>query len=196
MKNQFVVAIFAVFVGFVTLSFYTAPPIDDKVTGQSHQGTVIGAAHEPGTQNQVVADSRMVEVGKVLFVFLVLSVVFESALTPIFNWRLFVKHLSNKGWKTPITVILAIVVFSNYNLDIIRDLLNALDPPANGEYPFTFAGKIFSAFLIAGGSAGILEIYKKLKIRDPRGRLDEVEETEKANAAKDGSKKKKQPNKP
>src|SRR5882672_5318127 len=70
-------------------------------------------------------------VGEVLLVFLVLSVVFEVALTPIFNWRIFLRYLEGNGWKTPITVVLAFLVFWGYRLDIIRDLLVALGYEAN-----------------------------------------------------------------
>ena len=48
---------------------------------------------------------------QVLFMFLVLSVVFETALTPIFNWRVFCARFDGKGVKTPLTVIAAVVVF-------------------------------------------------------------------------------------
>ncbi len=101
-------------------------------------------------------------IGEVLVTFLVLSVVFEVALTPLFNWRLFLKHLEGKGWKTPITVGIAYLVFWGYNLDIIYDLLTALG------YPVTkgLGGQILTAFLIAGGSDGILQIFRKLKIRE------------------------------
>ena len=67
------------------------------------------------------------KVGSVLLVFLVLSIVFESALTPVFNWRVFRKRFDGKGVKTPIVVILAFVVFWSYDLDIINDILVAVN---------------------------------------------------------------------
>ena len=103
----------------------------------------------------------MEDVGKVLFVFLVLSVVFEVALTPIFNWRFFMAHLEGKGYKTPITVALAFIVFWGYGLDIIRDLLVALKRPAE----VSIGGQILTALLIAGGSSGVFQIFTRLKIR-------------------------------
>ncbi|MGD2271346.1 MAG: hypothetical protein PVI06_13155 [Desulfobacterales bacterium] len=107
------------------------------------------------------ANSSMDSVGRVLLVFLVLSVVFEVALTPLFNWRIFMLHFEGKGYKTPITVVLAFIVFWSYGLDIIRDLLVALGQPANQS----IGGQILTALLIAGGSSGVFQIFTKLKIR-------------------------------
>lgn len=104
----------------------------------------------------------MEEVGEVLLTFLVLSVVFEVALTPLFNWRMYLIHLEGKGWKTPIVIGLALLVFWGYNMDIIYDLLTAL----GYEVSKGFGGQMLTALLIAGGSSGILEIFRKLNIRE------------------------------
>lgn len=119
---------------------------------------------------------NMNEVGNVLIVFLVLAVVFEVALTPIFNWSIFLAHFEGKGYKTPITVILAFIVFWGYGLDIISDLLQALDRDAD----ITIGGQIITAFLIAGGSSGVFQIFTKLKIHmDPEERRIRTEEAKK-----------------
>jgi hypothetical protein len=93
----------------------------------------------------------------------VLSVLFEVALTPIFNWRFFLAYFEGKGYKTPFTVIVALIVFWKYDLDIIKDLLNALGHPAVKS----FWGQVITALLIAGGSDGIFRIFAKLGIRNP-----------------------------
>ncbi len=117
-------------------------------------------------QQQTVApqqESDMLgKVGRVLLVFLVLSVVFESALTPVFSWRVFRNRFDGKGVKTPIVVVLAFVVFWGYGLDIVYDLLNAL---GYDEVTITLGGRALSALLIAGGSSGIFRIFARLGIR-------------------------------
>jgi hypothetical protein len=70
-------------------------------------------------------------------------------------------HLEGKGYKTPITVALAFIVFWGYGLDIIRDLLVALKRPAE----VSIGGQILTALLIAGGSSGVFQIFTRLKIR-------------------------------
>lgn len=115
------------------------------------------------------------DVGSVLVVFLVLSVVFESALTPIFNWRIFLLHFEGKGVKVPLTVAAAFIVFWAYDLDIVARLMTALghDQEAN------FGGRVLTAFLIAGGSDGIFRIFSKLGIRNPTERKEKAEEARK-----------------
>ena len=112
------------------------------------------------------------KVGEVLIVILVLSVVFEVALTPVFNWRVFLKHAEGKGWKTPIVIGAALLVFWSYDLDIIGDLLVALGKSAS----LTFGGQVLTALLIAGGSDGIFRIFTKLNIRNPVERKVKAEQ--------------------
>lgn len=111
----------------------------------------------------------LAEVGRVLLVFLVLSVVFESALTPIFNWRVFRKRCAGKGVKVPITVILAFVIFWSYGLDIFHDLLMAMEYNHAGGHERlpSLGGQALTALLIAGGSSGIFTIFQRLGIRSP-----------------------------
>ena len=111
-------------------------------------------------------------IGDVLLLFLVLSVVFEVALTPVFNSRFYLAYLDGQGLKIPITIALALLVFWAYDLDIIRDTLNALEQKdAFGKrISLSFGGQILTALLIAGGSDGIFRIFSKLGIRNPAER--------------------------
>ena len=137
-----------------------------------------GAAQEAtqGVSAPKAGDGSMDKVGRVLFVFLVLSVVFEVALTPIFNWRIFMAHFEEKGLKMPITVALAFIVFWGYGLDIIGDLLTALGNPTGRS----LGGQILTALLIAGGSSGVFQIFAKLGIR-----MNTEERKRKAEEARD-----------
>lgn len=128
-------------------------------------------AQEDPTQPILNESAMAEEVARVLLVFLVLSLVFEVALTPIFNWRIFMQRFDGKGLKVPITVILAFVVFWSYDLDIIRDLLVSLRYEADA----TVGGQVLTALLIAGGSDGIFRIFIKLGIRNPKARRQEIQ---------------------
>lgn len=139
----------------------TAPPASSgggaSMTGTPQSGTSSSAK---GTLNP-----DLDKVGKVLVTFLVLSVLFEVALTPLFNWRRFIKYLDGGGWKTPITIGLAFLIFWKYELDIVSDLLVALGRQDQDSAP-NFGGRILSALVIAGGSSGVLEIFRTLGIRE------------------------------
>jgi len=121
----------------------------------------------------------------VLFPYFVLAVVFEVALAPLFNWRIFLLHFEGKGYKTPITIALAYVTFSAANLDIFGELLTAL---GHGYEPVvvdkiskpvtsTWWGQFLTAFLIAGGSSGINQIFSKLGIRTPKLNKQKAQES-------------------
>lgn len=112
----------------------------------------------------------MEDVGVVLVKFVVLSVVFEAAMTPIFNWRFFLRHFEGKGVKTPLVVGLAFLIFWSYDLDIIRDLLKIWDDTVN----LSLGGQFITALLIAGGSDGVFRIFTKLGIRNPAERAEKA----------------------
>ena len=132
--------------------------VAEETSSQQTLGGAEMAAETAGGEDEA---RGMDSVGRVLVVFLVLSVVFEVALTPLFNWRVFMARFEGKGYKTPITVALAFIVFWGYGLDIIKDLLVALGKPASQS----IGGQILTALLIAGGSSGVYQIFTKLKIR-------------------------------
>ena len=143
----------------------------------------VSPATEERDDRLIVARSENVlnidEIVRVLVIFVVLSVVFEVALTPIFNWRIFLARFESRGFKTPITVILAFLVFWRYDLDIITDLLIVLRhlEPGTGS---TLGGQALTALLIAGGSDGVFRIFAKLGIRNPEARKLKAEEAQRA----------------
>ena len=110
------------------------------------------------------------ELAEILALFLVLSIVFESALTPVFNWRVFARKFDGKGVKTPVIVILAFVVFWRYDLDIIKDILNAFKLNNSEAYSTSIGGQFLTALLIAGGSDGVFRIFSRLGLRNPADR--------------------------
>mgnify|MGYP001614421878 CR=1 FL=1 len=137
------------------------------------------AASAENTAEQIPKDilkqAELEGVWRVLVVFLILSAVIESALTPLFNWRLFVRHFLNKGLRIPITVLFAILVVRGYDLDIFRDILVALGESAEPR----IGGQVLTAFLLAGGSSGVNKLLQTWKIR-----LSDGERSERANEAK------------
>ncbi|MDE2914183.1 MAG: hypothetical protein OXL68_14805 [Paracoccaceae bacterium] len=134
------------------------------------------------------------QIGEILVLLFVISVVFETALTPIFNWRVFARFCEGKGVKTPITVIAAVVLLWNYDIDIFKHIIDAFADAGGGEgadqaavvgaqgaaeSKSTFLGRIITGLLVAGGSGAVFNIFTKLNLRDP-GKL-----AEKAQAARD-----------
>jgi hypothetical protein len=106
----------------------------------------------------------------VLFLVLALSLVFESAMSVIFDWRLFIRYFEGRGVKTPLIVAVAFLVFLNYELDIVAELLRGF-PQISGTIGDTsLPGQLLTALLIAGGSSGVFRIFARLGIRSPEER--------------------------
>ena len=144
-------------------------------------------AQDESQKTETATNIDMDSVVDVLIVFLVLSIVFEVALTPIFNWRIFLAYFEGKGYKTPMTVVLAFLVFWGYNLDIITDLLHILTPNITIEGP-TKGGQVLTALLIAGGSSGFFQVLKKLNLIDVEGRTRRLQEAQSWQAKRRGQK--------
>ena len=120
------------------------------------------------------------QIGEILVLLFVISVVFETALTPIFNWRLFARFCEGKGVKTPLTVIAAVALLWNYDIDIFRHIIDAFasDGKATGEA--TFLGRIITGLLVAGGSGAIFNIFAKIGLRNPKELARKAEKTREA----------------
>lgn len=122
---------------------------------------------------------RLARTGEVLFLFLVLSVVVESAMSVIFDWRIFIRHFEGRGVKTPFIVGTTFLLFLKYDLDIIYDLLVALGRDASPSIVGTF----LTALLVAGGSGGIFRIFSRLGIRSPAARRRKAEEERRSDSS-------------
>jgi len=147
--------------------------------GAAAPAAVPAAAPAENTAEQIPKDilkqAELEGVWRVLVVFVILSAVIESALTPLFNWRQFVMRFDKKSLRTPITMVFAILIVRGYDLDIFRDILVAIGEPERTG----IGGQILTAFLLAGGSSGVNKLLQTWKIR-----LSDEERSRRANEAK------------
>ena len=107
------------------------------------------------------------QIGSILALLLVISIVFETALTPIFNWRFFAKHCEGKGIKTPITIAAAVTLLWGYDIDIFKHVIDAFAGTGAPDSSSNFMGRIMTGLLVAGGSGAIFNIFTKLGLRSP-----------------------------
>ena len=136
------------------------------------------------------------QIGEILVLLFVISVVFETALTPIFNWRVFARFCEGRGVKTPITVLAAVGLLWNYDIDIFKHAIDAFaaaeGPAANAQgvpaaaqgsvattqkaagSTSTFLGRIMTGLLVAGGSGAVFNIFAKLGLRNPTQLADKA----------------------
>ncbi|WP_233992515.1 hypothetical protein [Salinibacter altiplanensis] len=126
------------------------------------------ASGKPPSARSGMDRSRVVNV---LFLVLALSLVFESAMSVLFDWRLFIRYCEGRGVKTPLIIAVAFLVFLNYDLDIVAELLRGFpEIQAQNIGSPTLPGQILTALLIAGGSGGVFRIFARLGIRSPEER--------------------------
>lgn len=107
----------------------------------------------------------------VLFVFIAIAVVFEAAMSAIFDWRVFIRYFEGRGVKTPVLVGVALLVTFTYDLDVLHQILQALSRDSDPTDP----GKLITAFLISGGSSAVFQVYSNLGIRNPAERARKAE---------------------
>ncbi|MGF1476384.1 MAG: hypothetical protein ACFB6S_12540 [Geminicoccaceae bacterium] len=111
---------------------------------------------------------RYEEVFSIFVVVLILSVLFETALSPIYSWHLYLRYMEGRGFKTVINVGMAYLMLWAYDLDVVADLLTALQDPGMAPVEQQTGGRWLTALLIAGGSDGVFKVMTRLKIRDPQ----------------------------
>lgn len=102
---------------------------------------------------------------KVLFAAFLLAVVVEWGLSVIFNWRWVVLLLDAKGLKTFVTLIVSYALVTSFDIDIVKELINAL---RNAGHESTFWSRVLSAFVVAGGSASVNSLMVALGFRAVR----------------------------
>ena len=124
-------------------------------------------------------------IGEILALLFVISIVFETALTPIFNWRIFAKYFEGKGVKTPVTIVAAVALLWGYDIDIFKHIIDAFAAGGAAPSTSTFPGRIMTGLLVAGGSGAIFNIFAKMGLRNPKELAKKAEKArEEASAAK------------
>ncbi|MDF0668190.1 MAG: hypothetical protein P0119_19265 [Nitrospira sp.] len=117
------------------------------------------------------------KLGSALLGYLVISAVLEMALTVVFNWRLFSRYLEGKGWKTPFAILFSAFVVWNYDLNMMKDVLDALGMCGkDGCSQSPAIGRVVTAFALAGGSDAFFRLFTRLGIRNPLERKEKAAE--------------------
>ncbi|MBK8456731.1 MAG: hypothetical protein IPL47_06175 [Phyllobacteriaceae bacterium] len=119
------------------------------------------------TRDVAAAEFQFSEIGaqsaSAITILVVLAVLIENALTPLFNWRVFRTYVSLKGWRTIIMVALSAAVVWVFGIDAVAVLVDKF----NGEHPAP--SPAFSGFLttmvLAGGSHGVFNLLRALGVR-------------------------------
>jgi hypothetical protein len=105
-----------------------------------------------------------------LFLF---AVLLESALALLFNWRPFVEVLNPRAVRPLVAFIVALLFVLTYGFDAVGALMEATKerPPSSES---GLLGKMLTAAILAGGSAGVNTLLVTLGFRQPRNPATEA----------------------
>lgn len=120
----------------------------------AQEGT--GAAAGAGELNQLA-----IILGKVA----IIVVILESALSALFNWRVYREVVNHRAWKTPVMLLFGLAICWTFQYDIFAQALVAAGATA-AVATGNWLTLLVSAMILAGGSSGINTLLKNLGLRN------------------------------
>jgi hypothetical protein len=96
----------------------------------------------------------------------IVVVILESALSALFNWRVYREVVNHRAWKTPLMFATGLVIVWQFGFDVFAQMLpkaGAVNAPADGNW----LTMIVSALILAGGSSGVNTLFQNLGLRNP-----------------------------
>lgn len=103
---------------------------------------------------------------RALVILFVMAVLIESALSVIFNWRVFLRFFNGKGVKTLVMVAVSALAVDAFDINIVHDLMVAYGKADETTDPTL--GFWLTALILAGGSAGVYNLLVALGYRDAK----------------------------
>lgn len=123
-------------------------------------GLVLGA--QPAFAQGAVPDA-LPTLGTKLIGLFVVATLMESALTAIFNWRLYREFFNGRAVKTLVMALVGYAVVVTFHYDIFQQIVVLSGGVGAGDG----VSRLLSALVLAGGSAAVYEVFKALGLRPP-----------------------------
>ncbi len=124
-----------------------------------------GSPPDPAGLPKVLTDKLLPELAGLLAV----ATAMETALTTLFNWRLYREFFNGRAVKTLVMILFGGTIVSVFNYDVIARIIvysgGKEAVPATAQ--FLTASGFLSAMVLAGGSAAVFELFKRLGLRSP-----------------------------
>lgn len=93
----------------------------------------------------------------------VTATVLESALTTIFQWRLYREFFNGRAVKTLVMIVAGLAVVKGFDYDVFARVM----AQAGGAGSSSATSQLLSAFILAGGSAAVYQLFVSLGFRAP-----------------------------
>lgn len=117
------------------------------------------------TQDTSKTQESNVDVFKAVSLLLFLAIVIESALAIIFSWRPFVGTFNARAIRPLISFVVSYLFVETFELDLMTTIVDSM---TNAHHATSLSGKILTALVLAGGSAGVNNLLVALGYRQKR----------------------------
>lgn len=104
-------------------------------------------------------------------IFLVLSFVIEITLTPIFNWRVYLRRFNGATYIHPLTLAATYLLLKQYSMDPTEMLFDAFAP----NFVDGTGSTLISAFLIMFGSEGVFRFLSWSGVQSQSRRIQRAQ---------------------
>jgi hypothetical protein len=91
-------------------------------------------------------------VAEVIGAIAILSIFVERALAPVFEWRIILDKIKNKGFKEPIALAASFLVVYLYKFDAMAVIFT--------QEKNSILGYVITAAVVAGGSKGSVKLFR------------------------------------
>lgn len=91
-------------------------------------------------------------IAEVLGTIVVLAMIVERSFAPIFEWRVVLDKIQDKGIKEPVVLIASIAIVYLYKFDAMAVIFSQEKP--------SMVGYLITAGVIAGGSKGSVKLFR------------------------------------
>lgn len=99
---------------------------------------------------------------KALFILFVLAVLLENALALLFRWQPFLATFNSRNLTPVIAFVVSFIFVATFGLDVVTSLTNIY---TQASHPSELPGRLVTAMIVAGGSAGVNRILQTFGFR-------------------------------
>lgn len=125
----------------------------------------IAVATAQVVDQQVNAAKGLGQLATILGTVAIVVVFLESALSSVFNWRVYREVVNQKAMKTPIMLAVSLAICLSFDYDPFALMLAAAgaeSEAANGNW----LTQLLSAMILSGGSSGVNTLFRSLGLRE------------------------------
>lgn len=118
-----------------------------------------------GLDQQADAGNGLGKLATLLGTVAIVVVFLESALSSVFNWRVYREVINQRAMKTPIMLAVGLAICLSFDYDPFSLMLISAGAEAQGANG-SWLTLLLSAMILAGGSSGINTLFRSLGLRE------------------------------